>query len=118
MDHDKCAAPAATHMCRACAWSFSERIEMAGHDKPQRLRNYSHFVIGGKWHCLGKGQKREMQQILTHPPDSEWLGVIATSSQKHIIFRAPIAVGATACTIQLEEHALTYQPPALGRHMN
>lgn len=113
MDHDKCTVPAATHVCCGCAWSFSEQIHMAGREKLQRLRNYSHFVIDGKWICLSKGQKREMQQILLDPPAHEWLGVIAVSGQKHIIFRAPTAYGRVACAIQVEEQRLTYTPPEL-----
>lgn len=113
MDHDKARCATATHFCVACAWSFSERVIMAGRDKPQRLRNYSHIVRGDEWHCLSKGQKSEMRRLLLDPPAGEWLAVIAESGQKHIIFRAPVAFGRERCAIQFEETRLTYVPADL-----
>jgi CRISPR type IV-associated protein Csf1 len=113
MDLDKCASPLSPHLCPPCAWSFSERVVLPGRDKPQRLRNYSHFVVQGRWFCLSKGQKREMQQILLHPPEGEWLAVLSVSGQKHLIFRAPVSVGAHVCAVQFEEQRLTYAPAAL-----
>lgn len=110
VDYDKARAPHGSHFCPACAWSFSEAVSMEGRDKPQRLRNYSHIVQGGVWHCLSKGQKSEMKALLTHPPDGAWLGVIAESGQKHIIFRAPVAYGREQCAIQFEEQRLSYRP--------
>jgi hypothetical protein len=52
---------------------------------PQRMRNYSHFVVGGEWMPLGKGDKSRMAELLTQGPE---LAVIALSGQKHLIFRA------------------------------
>ena len=114
MDRDKARNPAGSHFCLACAWSFSEQVPMAGRDKPQRLRNYSHIVQRGVWHCLSKGQKANMRGLLLDPPPDEWLGVIAESGQKHVIFRAPIAIGRDRCAIQFEEQRVTYAPSALA----
>lgn len=76
-------------ICHACLFSFEEAspllTERTGKDKPQRMRNYSHFVTGGVWTPLSKGQKREMVALLRREPE---VVVIATSGQKHIIFRA------------------------------
>jgi len=52
---------------------------------PQRMRNYSHFVVNGEWVPLGKGDKARMRELLMQNPD---LAIIATSGQKHLIFRA------------------------------
>jgi len=76
-------------LCAACQFTFDDAqpllTQRTGKDKPQRMRNYSHFVVGGKWLPLSKGQKREMLACLRRNPTA---AVIATSGQKHIIFRA------------------------------
>lgn len=112
-DHDKCAAPASHWLCEACAWSFSEHVPMVGREKLQRLRNYSHFVVGGTWMCLSKAEKARMQELLLDPPDDLWLGILAVSGQKHIIFRAPVSLGANPAVIQFEEKQIAYTPERL-----
>lgn len=52
---------------------------------PQRMRNYSHFVIDDEWIPLSKADKARMAEILRG--DFE-VAVIAESGQKHIVFRA------------------------------
>lgn len=89
-DRDKVACPTGTHVCPACAFSFQERSALlalrVGKDKPQRMRNYSHFVVGGTWYPLSKAEKATMRHfLLDERPD---LAVIADSGQKHILFRA------------------------------
>jgi hypothetical protein len=49
------------------------------------MRNYSHFVIGGDWIPLSKGDKGRMVECLRSNPE---LAIIAVSGQKHIVFRA------------------------------
>lgn len=87
-------------LCTACQFSFEEASDLlrerVGKDKPQKMRNYSHFVVGGVWHPLNKGQKREMRNLL---PQSQ-IAVIAESGQKHLVFRAQ------AGWWQLEEQAM------------
>jgi len=77
-------------LCHACQFSFAERSELlaerVGKDKLQRMRNYSHFVVDGKWIPLSKGDKRKMAHILTMQEPE--VAIIAVSGQKHIIFRA------------------------------
>jgi hypothetical protein len=88
-DHDKIACPDSNLVCAACVFCHNERSEllatMVGKDKPQRMRNYSHFVVDGKWIPLGKGNKAKMAELLLRKPE---LAIIAISGQKHIIFRA------------------------------
>jgi hypothetical protein len=52
---------------------------------PQRMRNYSHFIVGGEWIPLSKGDKPRMAELLMQGPE---LAVVALSGQKHLIFRA------------------------------
>ena len=89
MDYDKARCPEATHICAACWFSMDDRngplTECTGKDKPQRMRNYSHFVLRGEWLPMSKGDKRGMYAVLLQGPE---LAVIAVSGQKHLIFRA------------------------------
>jgi len=86
-DHDKLMS--GSIICQACQFCFCESSQIlarqVGKDKPQRMRNYSHFVLSGEWHPLGKGDKAKMTDLLRQSPG---VAVVAYSGQKHIIFRA------------------------------
>jgi len=89
-------------ICHACQFAFKERSTLlaahVGKVKPQRMRNYSHFVVGGEWVPLSKADKYRMAAILLNEvPD---VAVIAESGQKHILFRAVPGV------VQFEEQQL------------
>ncbi len=77
-------------LCHACQFAFTDRSAPLGDrlqtGKPQRMRNYSHFVVGGVWYPVSKGDKRRMAEILLHLAPE--VAVIAVSGQKHLIFRA------------------------------
>lgn len=87
MDHDK--LHDGSVVCHSCLFCFDDRSSalttITGKDKPQRMRNYSHFVVNGRWHPLSKAAKPLMWQLLTQFPE---VAVIAVSGQKHLIFRA------------------------------
>lgn len=76
-------------ICQPCQVLFDERNEelarRVGKNKPQRMRNYSHFVVNDRWIPLSKGDKNGMITILAQEPN---LAVVATSGQKHLLFRA------------------------------
>jgi len=79
-----------TVICQACQFSFAECSELlarrVGKEKPQRMRNYSHFIVNSEWLPLGKGDKTQMADVLLN---RDWqVAIIAQSGQKHIIFRA------------------------------
>ena len=106
-----------TIICHDCLFWFDESsAELAakmGKDKPQRMRNYSHFVVGGQWTPLSKGQKRDMQRLLLSKPFPE-LAVVADSGQKHIAFRAMRNPSdTTAGFVQFEEQQIFVQPSEL-----
>lgn len=85
-DHDK--LQRGDIVCAACLFCFDDqRTDLAvrvGKDKPQRMRNYSHFVQCGNWIPLSKGDKTRMREILLSHPN---VAVIALSGQKHLAFR-------------------------------
>jgi hypothetical protein len=96
-------------LCRACQFSFKEHSELlaarADKEKPQRMRNYSHFVVGGEWLPLSKAQKAEMALILLKK--SPQVAAVAVSGQKHIVFRAQPGWW------QVEEQSMLPDPAAL-----
>ena len=114
-DHDK--LQFGEIICHRCRWLFEERSELlarrVGKDRPQRMRNYSHFVVDGRWIPLSKGDKVRMKDLLLGEPFPE-LACIAESGQKHILFRAKWnQPGATEGYIQFEEQQLGVIPNIL-----
>jgi len=87
-DHDKARQWQSDWVCPACAFCADERSALLqarlGKDKPQCMRNYSHFVVAGEWYPLSKAEKKRMVALL---PEAA-LAVIADSGQKHLLFRA------------------------------
>ena len=116
-DHDK--LQDGDVICDDCLFWFDEKSEklaqMVGKDKPQRMRNYSHFIVDGKWIPLSKGDKRRMQSLLLDEPFPE-LAAIAESGQKHIVFRAPRNLpNGYAGWVQFEEQSLFVVPDKLWK---
>jgi len=108
--------------CGDCLFWFEERSdELArrmGKEKPQRMRNYSQFLVGGEWIPLSKGNKADMIGILLSSPFPE-LAVVAASGQKHLVFRAPRnPAGATTGWIQFEEQSFYLYPHELAQMLS
>jgi len=104
-------------ICSDCLFWFEERSEelarRVGKEKPQRMRNYSHFIVAGEWIPLSKGDKTRMQALLFASPFPE-LAAVAVSGQKHIAFRAQRnPPGAAGGWVQVEEQALYLAPDKL-----
>lgn len=114
-DHDKLSP--GDIVCDDCLFWFDEaNAELAtkmDKDKPQRMRNYSHFILNGEWIPLSKGNKTKMTSLLLGNPFPE-LAAIAESGQKHIVFRATRnAPGSKAGWVQFEEQSLWIEPEQL-----
>lgn len=108
---DQVAVPTSEYICPACIFSFSEQstilAKCASKSKPQRMRNYSHIVLSGKWYPLSKANKKELSHLLLSETGLPELSAIAVSGQKHIIFRARInPEGEPAGWVQFEEEIL------------
>jgi len=106
-------------VCNACLFFFDEANEelakRMSKDKPQRMRNYSHFIVNGEWIPLSKGNKDKMRELLLGDVFPE-LAAIADSGQKHIVFRATRnAAGSKAGWVQFEEQRLYIIPDELRR---
>ena len=101
-------------VCAACQFAAADDSTLlqarTNKDKPQRMRNYSHFVVGGAWLPLHKGQKAQMLAALRQSPA---VAVVAVSGQKHLLFRARVGwwqVEESAARPDLArlEHCLTH----------
>lgn len=83
-DHDKLLP--GLIVCHACQFCTAEATpglaERVRKDKPQKMRNYSHFVTDQVWYPLSKGQKGEMRRLLFAGTE---VAVIAESGQKHLL---------------------------------
>lgn len=104
-------------ICNDCIFWFNEAdpelAKIVGKEKPQRMRNYSHFIVNGKWTPLSKGNKKQMRDFLLTPPFPE-LAVIADSGQKHIAFQATRnPEGGKAGWVQYEEETIWVEPDKL-----
>ncbi len=104
-------------VCGDCLFWLDEKstelMRRAGKDKPQKMRNYSHFVKGGEWTPYSKGDKAGMRSMLLTPPFPE-LAAIADSGQKHIVFKARRnAPGQSAGWVLLEEMPIWVEPDRL-----
>ncbi|MEM4234810.1 MAG: hypothetical protein QXU75_06650 [Candidatus Methanomethylicaceae archaeon] len=94
-------------VCDDCLFYFDESSEelarRVGKEKPQRMRNYSHFVVDGQWYPLSKADKEVMKRFLLEGNFPE-LAAIAESGQKHIVFRAMRnPIGQESGWVQFEE---------------
>ena len=114
-DHDKLLP--GKIVCNDCLFWFDEAsAELAikvGKDKPQKMRNYSHFIVDGEWQPLSKGNKAAMKNLLLSEPFPE-LAAISDTGQKHIVFRAKRnQLGSKAGWVQFEEKDLWIEPREL-----
>jgi len=97
-------------ICKNCEFWFDQKStelqRLLGKDKPQKMQNYSHFIIGNEWRPVSKGDKHLMAQFLLSSPFPT-LAAIAVSGQKHIAFRArQNPPGQSAGWVQFEEQAV------------
>jgi hypothetical protein len=92
-------------VCAACEFWMTDtdylRI-LLGKDKPQFARNYSLFLAEGTLAVLSKAQKRIMAELLyDFMPE---VAIIATSGQKHLVFKARLnPLGESAGWLLFEE---------------
>lgn len=119
-DHDKLLP--GSIICNDCLFWFEEKsTELAAKmdkNKPQRMRNYSHFIINETWTPLSKGDKSTMTKLLLSTPFPE-LAAIAESGQKHIVFRATRnPQGGKAGWVQFEEQSLWLEPDDLRQTLD
>ncbi len=104
-------------ICSGCLFWFeqhsTELQSRMGKDKPQKMQNYSQFIVAGAWEPVSKGDKPRMRELLLAQPFPE-LAAIAVSGQKHLAFRARRnPAGQTSGWVQFEEQAVWVDPGEL-----
>lgn len=105
-------------ICHNCLFWFNERSEqlakIMGKDKPQVMRNYSHFIVAGQWTPLSKAHKRKMLELLSAPSAFPEMACIADSGQKHIAFQAKRnEAGQSEGWVQFEDNSFWVAPSKL-----
>lgn len=87
----RASAPRSGRVCAACAYCFLEQCAeltaMTGRDRPQKMRTYTHFVVGGRWMAFTKSDKARIAELLLSGPFPE-LAAISDTQQKHVIYKA------------------------------
>lgn len=80
-------------ICAACAWYMTDPnpdlTAKLQREKGQNMRNYSHIYITESWHALSKAQKSDIAAFLLSGIVPE-VCCIATSGQKHLLFKARV----------------------------
>jgi len=106
-------------ICSKCVFWFDQKStelqQRMGKDKPQKMQNYSHFIIGDEWLPVSKGDKPLMAKLLLSSPFPT-LAAIAISGQKHIAFRARRnPASQSAGWVQFEEQTVWVEQSALSK---
>ena len=66
-------------------------------------RNYSHLFVPGHHECPSRARLRE---LLLDPPEPPFLLVVAVSGQKHLLFRARVALSRAQFPVQFEDESI------------
>ena len=119
-NHNQAAAQHSDAICWQCvAMSYKETwdVYVGQHPemslkigKPISWRCYSHVFAYGLHECPTRERWR---QWLVNPPAPPFLFVVATSGQKHLIFRARVAHSAEVFPVQFEDEQFLVDRPAL-----
>jgi hypothetical protein len=109
-------------ICMDCLFWFDQQSEelqkITGKDKPQKMQNYSHFIVKGEWQPVGKGDKARMAEYLLSVPFPE-MAAIAVSGQKHIAFRARRNPSCQCHGwVQFEENPIWIEPNVLREFLS
>ncbi len=113
-NHTLAACPTSQTICQPCAaFASKDAWEAYAARRPElglktghamSWRCYSHlFASPDRHECP---TRRRWRDILLDPPEPPFLAVVATSGQKHLIFRGRIAENRDAFPVQVEERIL------------
>lgn len=121
-NHNRAKAPTSDAVCQACAYFASKETWTAyveahpdmhlktGHAMSWRC--YSHAFWGGHHECP---TRQRWQTLLSAPPPPPFMFVVATSGQKHLLFRAVVAQDAHVFPVQFEEYGTIIRRMTLVR---
>ena len=115
--HDGVRCPGSDHVCAGCVACLDEKaeIELADGERRtgQKTRMYSWLITPRAATAATKSHMAWMRQTIERPPDEPWALVLATSGQKHLLYRGRVnAPGADAWWVSLEEEVVLVEPSA------
>lgn len=109
--------PRSEWVCAGCVLSMREKIEMPGHDKPQKARNYSWLITPCSATPYSKAQIPALRRICLEPPAPPYAIAIATSGQKHVIFKTPVCHSPHRVVVCLEGEVVDFTPDEFAERM-
>jgi len=116
--------PGSRYVCAGCVdllgWGNDEMLMLDGtikqrsNDKGMAPRMYSWFITKNKKWAFTKAHTALIREILLHnQPEPPFSIILAESGQKHLIFRAPVAMSNTEYPVMLEEEIVIVKPELL-----
>lgn len=116
-DVGETAAPNSEYVCSGCEVCLQEKAEINGRQN-QKRRNYSWVLTASEQRALTKADVLKLQAACLAPPEPPYAIVIATSGQKHLLFRSRVNYDRQAVTVQLELERVTYAVSDLRRRLD
>lgn len=110
--------PSSQHVCRGCVIALDEKLPVPGKDKPQKTRNYSWLTTASGRQHYSKADIAALRALCLDPPLPPWALTIATSGQRHLLYKTPVNVSTgPEVTVLLENERVTYRPDALKQRL-
>jgi CRISPR type IV-associated protein Csf1 len=121
-NHNSAKQPGSNTVCQPCvALGSKETWEAYVADHPEKglktghamsWRCYSHVFAEGLHECPTRARWREW---LLEPPEPPFLFIVATSGQKHLIFRGKVGHSRDVYPVQFEEQSLFVERQTFAR---
>lgn len=113
--HDGVRCPGSGLVCGGCVRCLDERASIVLADgearEGQKTRMYSWLVAESRMVAATKSHMAWMRGVIEGPPAEHWALVVATSGQKHLLYRGRVnAPGADAWWVSLEEEVVLVEP--------
>lgn len=116
-DFAACRCLSSQFICGGCVLSMREKVEMPGKDKAQKMRTYSWVITAHQATPYGKDRIAALRQVVMQPPEPPYAIAIATSGQKHVIFKTPICHDPHRVVVCLEGEVIDFTPAAFAERM-
>lgn len=98
--------------------ALDEKLLLPGKDRPQKTRNYSWLTMASDRQHFSKADIASLRGICLDPPLPPWALTIATSGQRHLLYKTPINVSTgPEVTVLLENERVTYRPDDLKQRL-
>jgi len=120
--------PGSQYVCAGCVesigWGNDEMLMLDGtikkrtNDKGMAQRMYSWLITKNQKWAFTKAHVALIREIILYnQPEPPFIIILANSGQKHLIFRAPIAMSKTSFPLMLEEEIINVNPSLLDNRL-